>query len=316
MQLDDLTIYAHGRFTRYGDAKIGLLTHGLQYGTGCFEGIRGFWDAEERELYVLHARDHYRRLHDSAKILMMQVPKTADELVEITRELCARNAYECEVYVRPFVYKADEAIGVRLDGVTDEFAIVAIPFVGYFGEAKGLRVCLSSWRRIDDTAAPARAKVTGIYINSALAKSEALQNGFDEAILLSNDGHVSEGSAENIFIVKNGELITPDPTQNILEGITRRCAITIARDLGMTVVERPIDRSELYIAGEVFFTGSAAGIMPVESIDRRPVGDGRVGKYTKAIADVYERAVRAKEAKYRDWVTPVYAGRRVKAAAP
>ncbi|MBV8424651.1 MAG: branched-chain amino acid transaminase [Candidatus Eremiobacteraeota bacterium] len=315
MQLDDITIYAHGQFKRYGDAKIGLLTHGLQYGTGCFEGIRGFWDAGERELYILHARDHYRRLHDSAKILMMKVPKAADELVEITAELCARNRYECEVYIRPFVYKSEEAIGVRLDGVPEEFAIVAIPFVGYFGESKGLRVQLSSWRRIDDTVAPARAKVTGIYINSALAKSEALLNGFDEAILLSHDGHVSEGSAENIFIVKNGELITPDPTQNILEGVTRRCAMIIARDLGMTVIERAIDRSELYTATEVFFTGSAAGIMPVESIDRRNVGDGRIGKHTKAIMDVYERAVRGKETKYRDWVTPVYAGRRVKAAA-
>jgi branched-chain amino acid aminotransferase len=315
MELNDLTVYAQGQFVRYGDAKVGLLTHALQYGTGCFEGIRGFWDQSERELYVLHARDHFRRLHDSAKILMMNLPQSSEELADITIELCARNKFECEVYVRPFVYKADEAIGVRLNGVKDAFAIVAIPFVGYFGAAKGLRVTLSSWRRIDDTVAPARAKVTGIYINSALAKSEALENGFDEAIMLSHDGHVSEGSAENIFIVKNNVLITPDPTQNILEGITRQCAITIARDLGVTVVERAIDRSELYTASEVFFTGSAAGIMPVESIDRRTVGDGQIGKLTKAISDVYERAVRGKEPKYRDWVTPVYANRRVKAAA-
>lgn len=313
MELDDLIVYARGAYVRYADAKVGLLTHGLQYGTGCFEGVRGFWDEDGRELYILQARDHYRRLHDSAKILMMRIPHTPEELVDITSEVCARNRFEGEVYIRPFVYKSDEAIGVRLDGVSDQFAIVAIPFHGYFGEAQGLRACLSSWRRIDDTAAPARAKVTGIYINSALAKSEALQNGFDEAILLSQDGHVSEGSAENIFIVKGRELITPDPTQNILEGITRRCAITIARDLGITVVERAIDRSELYTASEVFFTGSAAGVMPVESIDRRPVGDGSIGTITKQIRDVYERAVRGKEAKYREWLTPVYAGRRVKA---
>src|ERR1700734_904417 len=222
MQLDDLIVYARGGFTRYADAKIGLLTHALQYGTGCFEGVRGFWDQDERELYILHARDHYRRLHDSAKILMMKVPKSPDELVEITTELCARNKFECEVYIRPFVYKADEAIGVRLEGVKDEFAIVAIPFVGYFGEAKGLRTCLSSWRRIDDTVAPARAKITGIYINSALAKSEAQLGGFDEAILLSHDGHVAEGSADNIFLVREGVLYTPDASQNILEGITRK----------------------------------------------------------------------------------------------
>jgi len=313
MQLDDLIVYARGDFRRYADAKVGLLTHGLQYGTGCFEGVRGFWEQDERELYILHARDHFRRLHDSAKILMMKLPKSADALAEITLELCARNKFESEVYIRPFVYKADEAIGVRLEGVKDEFAIVAIPFVGYFGEAKGLRCGLSSWRRIEDTVAPARAKVTGIYINSALAKSEAIANGFDEAIMLSHDGHVSEGSAENIFIVKNGDLITPDPTQNILEGVTRRCAMTIARDLGFTIVERPIDRSELYTASEVFLTGSAAGIMPVESIDRRTVGDGKTGTITKAIMDVYERAVRGKEPRYRDWVTPVYANRRVAA---
>jgi branched-chain amino acid aminotransferase len=314
-QLDDLTVYAQGRFMRYADAKIGLLTHALHYGTGCFEGIRGFWDDGERELYIMKAADHYRRLHDSAKILMMSVSQRPEELVQITTELCARNSFECEVYIRPIVYKSDEAIGVRLDKVNDAFAIIAIPFLGYFGEAKGLRASLSSWRRIDDTVAPARAKVTGIYINSALAKSEALLNGFDEAILLSHDGHVSEGSAENIFIVRDGQLITPDPSQNILEGVTRRCVMTIAEDLGIAVLERTIDRSELYTATEVFFTGSAAGVMPVESIDRRPVGDGRVGKITKAIADVYERAVRGKEPKYHDWVTPVYAGRRLKTAA-
>lgn len=313
--LDDLTVYANGRFTRYGDAKIGLLTHALHYGTGCFEGIRGFWDSGERELYIMKAADHYRRLHDSAKILLMSLGQSVDELVQLTTELCARNSFECEVYIRPIIYKSDEAIGVRLDKVSDQFAIIAIPFLGYFGEAKGLRAKLSSWRRIDDTVAPARAKVTGIYINSALAKSEALQDGFDEAILLSADGHVSEGSAENIFIVRNGALITPDPSQNILEGVTRSCVMTIAEDLGISVVERPIDRSELYIATEVFFTGSAAGVMPVESIDRRPVGDGHIGKLTKAISEIYERAVRGKEPKYREWVTPVYAGRRVKTAA-
>lgn len=313
MPHDDLIVYAKGDFVRYADAKVGLLTHALQYGTGCFEGVRGFWDASERELYIFHAHDHYVRLQNSAKILLMSVPHAPQKLVELTTELCARNRFESEVYIRPFVYKSDEAIGVKLEGVKDEFAIVAVPFVGYFGEAKGLRVTLSSWRRIDDTVAPARAKVTGIYINSALAKSEALQNGFDEAILLSADGHVSEGSAENIFIVRDGELITPDPSQNILEGITRRCVMTIARDLGIPVVERPIDRSELYTASEVFFTGSAAGVMPVESIDRRPVGDGRIGKLTQKISDVYERATRGKEPKYREWVTPVYSSRRIPA---
>ena len=313
--LDDLTVYANGRFVRYADAKVGLLTHALQYGTGCFEGIRGFWEAGERELYLMALHEHFQRLHASAHILLMNPKESVETLSGLVAELCLRNRFETDVYVRPFVYKADEAIGVRLHDVEDRLAIVALPFTGYFASTGGLRTCVSSWRRIDDTVAPARAQITGIYINSALAKSEALQGGFDEAIMLSQDGHVSEGSAENLFMVKGKQLITPDPSQNILEGVTRRSVMTIARDLGIEVVERAIDRSELYTSQELFLTGSAAGVMWIESVDRRPIADGKIGALTKSISDVYERAVRGKEPRYRDWVTPVYAQRRAAAKA-
>jgi branched-chain amino acid aminotransferase len=315
MHLGDLTVYADGRFTRYDDAKVGLLTHGLQYGTGCFEGVRGFWNAHDEELYLIKLADHFDRLAQSARILMIALPHATRELCEIAVELCARNGFRGDVYVRPFAYKANEDVGVRLHNVKDAFAMVAIPFEGYFDTARGLRAGVSSWRRIDDTMAPARGKITGIYVNSALAKSEAVMNGFDEAIMLSAEGHVCEGTAENVFMVRRGVLYTPDPSQNILEGITRRAIITLAKDeLGLDVVERPIDRSELVVADELFITGSAAGVQWIESIDHRPVADGKRGPVAGALIDAYERAIHGEIPKYADWLTRTYAGR-VKAAS-
>ena len=313
MDLSAITVYAEGGFMRYGDAKVGLLTHGLQYGTGCFEGIRGYWVPEEQELFLVLLRDHYERLQTSTKILTMSLPKSVDELVEITVELCLRNEYKTDVYVRPFAYKAAEDVGVRLHGVPDAFAIVPIPFTQYLDTNRGLDVCVSSWRRADDTMAPPRAKITGLYVNSALAKSEAVQNGYDEAILLSHDGHVAEGSAENIFLVRRGVLYTPDPSQNVLEGVTRRAIMEIARhELGLDVVERSIDRGELYAADEVFFTGTAVGIAYVTSIDRRRVGAGTMGPITKLLGNLYQRVVTGKEPRYLEWLTPAYASARVK----
>lgn len=312
MDLSAITVYAGGRFQKYGDAKVGLLTHGLQYGTGCFEGIRGYWAPEERELFLILLRDHFERLMTSAKILTMTVPHTVDDLVDVTIELCLRNRYETHVYVRPFIYKAAEDVGVRLHNVPDAFAIVPIPFTTYLDGSKSLNVCVSSWRRADDTMAPPRAKITGLYVNSALAKSEAVQNGYDEAILLSHDGHVAEGSAENLFLVRRGVLYTPDPSQNVLEGVTRRAIMDIARDeLGVPTVERSIDRGELYAADEVFFTGTAVGICPVGSIDRRPVGDGAIGPMTRELRDRYERIVLGRDPRYESWLTRTYASAKV-----
>ena len=313
MNLGDITVYSGGAFQPYDDAKVGLLTHGLQYGTGCFEGIRGYWVPQDRELYLVQLREHFERLAISAKILLMQLAHSTDELAEITAELCARNRFETDVYVRPCIFKAAEDIGVRLHNVPDLFAIIPVPFTRYLDASEGLKAGTSSWRRADDSAAPPRAKITGLYVNSALAKSEAVANGFDEAIMLSHDGHVAEGSAENIFMVKRGVLYTPDPSQNVLEGCTRRSILEIARDeFGIEIVERSIDRSELYGAEELFFTGTAAGVVYIQSVDRRVVGDGKIGPVTKRLAEYYERVVRAKEPKYGGWLTKVYAGRAVR----
>jgi branched-chain amino acid aminotransferase len=311
---DTLTVYANGRFCRYDEAKIGLMTHALHYGTGCFEGIRGFWSARDEELYLFQLPEHYERLHASAKILLMKVSHDVPSLIDITTELCARNNFRTDVYVRPLVYKANEEIGVRLHDMRDALAILAMPFERYFESTSGLNCTVSGWRRIDDTMAPARAKVTGIYINSALAKSDAILNGYDEAILLSADGHVSEGSAENIFIVKKGVIYTPDASQNILEGCTRRTLMTLAeQEFGLTVIERAIDRSELFSADEVFISGSAAGLQHVRAIDHRTIGDGTQGPIAKKLAEFYDKVVRGAVPAYSSWLTRTYGSR--KAAA-
>ena len=307
MDLQALTVYADNGFRPYRDAKIGLLTHGLQYGTGCFEGIRGYYVPEDGELHLLQLRQHFERLTTSARILMMQLPGTPAALSEITAELCRRNSFRTDVYIRPCVFKAAEDIGVRLHGVPDAFAIIAIPAIRYLDTSRGLDAGTSSWRRADDSAAPPRAKITGLYVNSALAKSEAIANGYDEAIMLSHDGHVAEGSAENIFMVRHGVLYTPDPSQNVLEGCTRKAIMEIARrQFGLPVVERAIDRSELYAADEIFLTGTAVGVAGVRSVDRRQVGSGGIGPITMLLSEYYERAVRGREPAYAAWLTPVY----------
>ncbi len=307
MDLSSITVFAGGDFRRYDEAKVGLLTHGLQYGTGCFEGIRGYWEPGDKELYLVLLRAHYERLKTSAKILLMEIPYTVDELVDMTVELVTRNRFEKDIYIRPCVFKAAEDIGVRLHNVPDAFAMIPVPFKSYLDASKGLNVCVSSWRRADDTMAPPRAKITGLYVNSALAKTEAITNGYDEAILLSHDGHVSEGSAENIFLVRHGKLYTPDPSQNVLEGCTRRAIMDVATHFGIQIIERSIDRGELYSADEVFFTGTAAGIAYVASVDRRIVGDGTMGPVAKQLGDYYQRAVRNLEPIHAHWLTATYA---------
>jgi branched-chain amino acid aminotransferase len=307
VDLSDIPVYINGRFARYADAKVGLLTHGLQYGTGCFEGIRGYWEAAEREMYLVLLREHYDRLATSAKILTMKLPHSTAELIDITVDLVGRNGFQTDIYLRPCIFKSAEDIGVRLHNVPDTFAIIPVPFTSYLDSSKGLSVCVSSWRRADDTMAPPRAKITGLYVNSALAKSEAFNNGYDEAILLSHDGHVSEGSAENLFLVRNGVLYTPDPSQNVLEGCTRRAIMQIAKEqLKIEVVERSIDRGELYAAEELFFTGTAAGIAHIASVDRRTVGDGKIGPVSKQLGEIYQQAVRNKAPAYAGWLTAAY----------
>ena len=307
MDLSGVTIYHDGQYKAYGDARVGLLTHGLNYGTGCFEGIRGYWSADERQLYFFRLAEHYDRMRSSAKLLLIELPEDTDALCRHTVELARRNDYRQNVYVRPLAFKSSEEIGVRLHNVKDDFAIVALPHKSYFEGTKGLKVGVASWRRIDDNSAPARAKLTGVYVSSALAKTEAVQNGFDEAILLSPDGHVSEGSAENIFIVRDGAVITPPVTDSILEGITRDSLIELCRnELNLQVVERSIDRSELYAAEEIFFSGTAVGVGPVVEVDRRIVGDGAIGPISAALGDLYAKVTLGKLERYRDWVTPCF----------
>ena len=317
MELGDVLVYSSGAYVKYRDAKVGLLTHGLNYGTGCFEGIRGYWNADHEELYLFRLAEHFERLHLSSKLLLMDLSDDVATMCDATIRLVRDNAYRQDIYVRPIAFKAAEEIGVRLHNVRDQFAIVAIPHRSYFDSATGLKTGVSSWRRIDDNSAPARAKLTGVYVSSALAKSEAVSNGFDEAILLTPDGHVAEGSAENIFIVRDGVVSTPPLSDAILEGITRRSVIELLRDeLRLEVVERSIDRSELYQAQEVFLSGTAVGVSPVVEVDRRAVGSGAPGKITAALADLYRDITLGLVAKYRRWLTPSYRGADMPAASP
>ena len=300
-------LFMNGEFIPAERGVISVRTHGFAYGTGCFEGIRGYWNKEDQQIYLFRLREHYERLLRSAKILRMELPYTIDQLVEISVELIRRNDQREDVYLRPVVYKADEIIGVRLHNLTDHYILTSEP-MGNYVEIGGLRCGVSSWRRIDDNALPARAKICGSYVNAAFAKTEALQNGFDEAIMLTHEGHVAEGSAENIFVLINGELITPPPSENILLGITRDTLIKIAqRELGLITRERSIDRTELYIADEIFLCGTGAQIAPVIEVDRRPVGTGKVGPIGQKLQDLYFDIVRGKHPEYsKQWCTPVY----------
>jgi branched-chain amino acid aminotransferase len=295
------------QFVPISEAKVGIMTHALNYGTACFDGIRGNWNSEQEQIYLFRTKEHYERLKKSCHILKIDLPYRVDELCQLTVELIERNGYKEDIYVRPFAYKSSQTVGVRLHDLEDNFFIFATPFGPYLDIENGSRCCVSTWRRIDDTMIPPRAKVSGLYVNSALAKTEAWENGFDEAILLNQDGHVSEGSGENIFLILNGRLVTPPASDNILVGITRDSVIKLAKnELGLDTIERPIDRSELYIADECFLTGTAAHLTPVIEIDHRKVGSGEPGKISKNLQQIYFDVVRGKNAKYTDWCTPAY----------
>ncbi len=303
----DLWAYVRGEFVPLRDANVSVMTHAFNYGTAVFEGIRAYWNPDHEQLYALDLLPHYRRIRRSARVLMMEVRQSAEQLAEITLEILRRSNLREDVYVRPLVYKSSEVIGVRLHNLDSDVTIFAIPFGQYIDTEGGIRAHVSSWRRTDDNAIPARSKITGAYVNSALAKTEAQLNGFDEAIVLTADGHVSEGSAENLFIVRDGTLVTPPVTDNVLEGITRAALLRMAREvLEIPVVERSIDRTELYVADEVFLCGTGAQISPVIEIDRRSVGEGRVGEVTRRLSSTYFDAVRGRNEAYRDWLTPVY----------
>ncbi len=305
----NLIVYFGGKYVPLHEARVGILTHALHYGTGVFEGIRAHWDRDEEELFVLRPHEHYARWKRNCGILRIDVPASEAELCAITVELMRRNKFHTNVYVRPLAYKCAERIGVSTDD-QDAFSVVALPFGEYLHSEKGLHAGISSWRRVEDNAIPARAKICGAYVNSALASDEAHQNGFDEAIFLNEDGHVAEGASCNIFMVRDGKLVTPSITENVLEGITRDSVIQLARrELGLHVVERPIDRSELYICDELFFTGTAVGVAPIVRVDHRAVKNGEIGGATRAMQQLYFDATRGHLQAYWNWLTPVYQAR-------
>ncbi|MBO0685785.1 MAG: branched-chain amino acid transaminase [Candidatus Dormibacteraeota bacterium] len=300
-------IFFDGEFARYHDVHLGVMTHALHYGTGTFEGIRAYWNPEQEQLYLLQGPAHFERLHRSARVLRMELPYSVGELMEITLEVLRRNQYRTDTYVRPLVFKSVEQIGVQLHDLADSFLLYTAPMGNYVEIDGGIRCMVSSWRRVSDSALPARAKITGAYVNSALAKSDAMENGYDEAIVLSHDGHVSEGSAENLFMFKDGVFVTPPVTDDILEGVTRRLVMDLIRDeLRMPVVERSIDRTELYVCDELFLCGTGAQVSPVIEVDRRQIADGRVGEFTQELQHLYFGGVRGDNPKYRDWSLPVY----------
>jgi branched-chain amino acid aminotransferase len=288
------------------DAKIGIMTHAFHYGTAVFEGIRGNWNADRKQTYIFRMKEHYQRLLNGCKVLKINVAYSMDELCQKTIELVAKCGFQEDTYIRPMAYTSTQVLGVRLHELEHDFFMFAFPWGRYLDVDKA-RCGVSSWHRPQDNVIPPQVKVSGIYINNALAKTEAIENGFDEAIMLSPDGHLSEGSGENIFLVVDGKLITPASTDNILMGITRNTVIELAeKELGIPTIHRSIDRGELYIADECFLTGTAAHVTPISEIDHRKIADGEIGPITAKIQEIYARVIRGNHPKYMHWCTPVY----------
>ena len=300
----DLSKHAffEGKIVPLADAKINIATHGFLYGTAVFSGMRAYWNEEKKRLFVFRPYDHFRRLLHSARIMSMQSQYDEEGFIQLTLDLLRTDNWQQDIYLRPTIYKADMGIGVRLHNLKDEFSMFVTSFDKYVQNDTNAHVTISSWRRIDDNVIPARGKVSGAYANSALIKTDANLAGFDEALVLDNNGHISEGSAMNIFMLRDGVLVTPPVTDNILEGITRKSVIEMARkELGLDVVERSIDRTEVFIAEEVFMTGTAAQITAVTKIDHHPVGVGAMGPITTKLRSMYEDVLRGKNKKYEHW---------------
>ena len=299
--------FINNEFVPIDEARVSIRTNALQYGTGIFEGIRAYWNAQHKQLFVFKMAEHYERLLNNCRVLRLQVGKDVKELCDITLELVRKNEHREDTYIRPLAYISSEGLGPKLIGYETGFAIYTLPLGDYIDTSIGVKVGFSSWRRISDNTIPARCKVTGGYVNSALAKTEAIEQGFDEAIFLTQDGFISEGSAMNIFLIRDGKLMTPDRSADILEGITREVLIELGREeLGLEVIERPVGRSELYLADEAFLCGTGAQVSPIIEVDRRAIGDGKIGPLTAKIQELYFRVVKAEHPKYQHWCAPVY----------
>ncbi len=300
-------VYLNGEYVDIAKASIPVRTHAFLYGTAVFEGIRAYWNEEEKQLYVFRAKEHYERLQRSAKIMYMESPHTVEEYCKITVDLMKKNNYREDAYMRPTLYKSAQKVGPGLFDNPDSFMIISNKMGDYIDTSKGLSVCVSSWRRNSDNAIPPRAKVAGGYANAALIKTDAHNAGFDDAIVLDEQGKVTEGSAMNLFIIQNGKLVTTMKTDDILVGVTRNTIIELAKDvLGLEVEERAIDRTELYISDEAFYCGTGAQVSPIVKIDNRKLGDGNVGPIAKDLQKLYFEVVKGKVPKYKKWCMPVY----------
>ena len=298
--------FFQGKYMPLSEAKIGVMTHALHYGTALFEGIRGNWNPEQKQIFLFRERAHYQRMYEGSQVMKLKIPYTVDELCQITVELVAKSGFEEDVYIRPLTYTSSESLYVRLYDLENDFLVFVIPWGPYISTDKA-KCGVSTWRRPNDNTIPPQVKATGLYVNNALAKTEAVDHGYHEAIMLTPDGYVSECSGENIFLVINGELVTPTRSSNILMGITRDTVIKTAQnELGINVIERQVGRSELYLADEVFLTGTAANLTAITGIDNRMVGDGEIGEVTRKLQGLYSDIIRGRNPKYLDWCTPVY----------
>lgn len=294
--------YFHGKIVPYSEAKIGVATHALNYGTAVFGGLRGYWNEERKKVFVFRPLDHFQRFLNSCRLMCIDINHTPQSLTAILLDLLRRDGYQQDIYIRPLAYKADESIGVKLHGLVDDFTMFALPFGLYIKNDTAAHFTVSSWRRVDDNMIPARGKISGAYANSALIKTDAARAGFDDALVLTQEGHISEGSAMNVFMVRNGSLITPPATENILEGITRRTVMELAQnELKIPVVERPIDRTEIYICEELFMTGTAVQVTAVTQVDHRPVGTGVMGPVAAELRRLFDNIVHARDPRYAHW---------------
>jgi branched-chain amino acid aminotransferase len=298
--------FFEGEIRPITEAKVSVMTHTLNYGTGCFGGLRGYYNEAQHQLYVFRIHDHYTRFLNSAKLLMAKPPYTVQELADITVELLQREGWQQNCYIRPLAYKADELIGVRLHDLRDAVTIFSVPMGSYLPNEEGVQLCTSSWRRVDDTAIPPRGKIIGAYVNSALAKTEAQLNGYDDALVLNQDGHVAEASAANLIMVRDGKLIVPPNSANSLEGITLKSLLHLAgEELGLASEAREIDRTELYYADEALLCGTGVQIAAVAGLDHRPIGTGSMGPVTRELRKLFFRVVRGEEPKYLNWLTAI-----------
>ena len=296
-----------GKQVPLAEAKVGVMTHALHYGTAVFEGVRGNWSEKHGKMFVFRLREHYERLLRGSNILKIELPYGVEDLIQITTDLVERNGYREDVYIRPLAFKSAQLVAnLKLHEVESDFTLIVVPFGAYIENDGAIRCQTPSWRRPDDTMIPTGVKLSGLYTTGILAKTEAVMAGYDEAIVLNHDGTVSEGTGENLFLVRDGVLHTPSETDNCLLGITRECVIELAqKEFGMKVVERHMHRSELYLSDEVFLTGTAAHLTAVGELDNRQIGSGQMGPITRKLQDMYFDIVVGNNPDYMHWLHPI-----------